>query len=72
MLTSYWVNCPQAGCNWSGTLLPQTDTQLFRPASPKVKVIVFQCPRCEAQWQARVVGDDVVALRHEDKVSSLT
>jgi hypothetical protein len=72
MLTSYWVNCPHSGCSWSGTLLPQTDTQLFRPASPKVKVIVFQCPRCEGQWQARVVGDDVIPLPLGEKVATLS
>ena len=62
MLTSYWVNCPHAGCKWSGTLLPLTDTQLFRFASPTVKTIVFQCPGCEGQWRARIVGDDAVPL----------
>ena len=71
MLTSYWVNCPHAECKWCGTLLPQTDTQLFRPASPKVKTIVFQCPQCEKQWLARIVGDDAVNLPLETKVSSL-
>jgi hypothetical protein len=71
MLTSYWVSCPNVGCKWCGTLLPQTDTQLFRPASPTVKIIVFQCPRCEGQWRARIVGDDVVPLPPEQKVPSL-
>lgn len=71
MLTSYRVNCPHAGCGWSGSLLPQTDTQLFRAASPAVKVVVFQCPQCDGQWKARLVGDDVVALPLEEKVRSL-
>jgi hypothetical protein len=62
MLTSYWVNCPHAGCKWSGTLLPLSDTQLFRFAAPTVKTIVFQCPQCERQWRARIVGDDAVPL----------
>jgi hypothetical protein len=67
MLTSYRVSCPQATCDWSGSLLPQTDTQFFRPATPTCKTVVFQCPRCEAQWRARVQGDDVFPLPAEEK-----
>jgi hypothetical protein len=67
MLTSYRVSCPHAGCNWSGSLLPQTDTQFFRPAAPTCKIIVFQCPRCEGQWKARVEGDDAYSLPLEEK-----
>jgi hypothetical protein len=52
-------------------VLPLTDTQLFRPASPMVKTIVFQCPSCERQWRARIVGDDAVPLPADEKVSSL-
>jgi hypothetical protein len=62
MLTSYWVNCPHDGCKWSGTLLPLTDTQLFRFAAPTVKTIAFECPSCGKQWRARIVGDDAVPL----------
>jgi hypothetical protein len=69
MLTSYWVRCPHDGCKWCGTLLPLTDTQLFRPALPTVKTIVFQCPSCERNWRARIVGDDAVPLPADEKVS---
>ena len=74
MLTSYWVRCPQPGCKWSGTLLPLTDVDQFRFAAPTVKTIAFQCPRCERQWRARIVGDDAVPLpltqeAAEEKVS---
>jgi hypothetical protein len=71
MLTSYRVTCPHAGCNWAGSLLPQTDTQFFRAASPTVKMVVFQCPQCDGQWKARLVGDDVVPLPLGDKLHSL-
>jgi hypothetical protein len=67
MLTSYWVTCPHAGCKWSGTLLPLTDTQAFRPALPTTRTIMFQCPRCAGQWRGRVVGDDVIPLPLEQK-----
>jgi hypothetical protein len=67
MLTSYFVTCPHAGCKWTGDLLPQTDTAVFRAAVPTAKIIVFQCPRCEGQWRGRVVGDDVIPLPLETK-----
>jgi hypothetical protein len=70
MLTSYTVSCPHPGCHWSGSLLPQTDTQVFLPARPTVPTIVFQCPHCEGQWRARVVGDDVVPVPIEEKAST--
>jgi hypothetical protein len=66
MLTSYRMSCPH-GCGWSGSLLPQTDTNLFRGALPNVKLIAFQCPQCESQWAARVVGDDIINLPVEKK-----
>ncbi len=68
MLTSYWVTCPNAECHWFGDLLPQTDTQFFRAAAPTCKTVLFQCPRCDHSWRARVVGDDVVPLSLEEKV----
>lgn len=61
MLTSYLVKCPHADCDWFGSLLPQTDAEAGR-ALPR-SVVAFQCPRCEGDWQARVVGDDVVFLQ---------
>jgi hypothetical protein len=62
MLTSYRVKCPHLGCNWSGSLLPQGDTRLFTGAVPSTNLVVFQCPECQGQWRARVVGDDVKPL----------
>jgi hypothetical protein len=35
------------------------------------KVVVFQCPQCEKQWRARVVGDDVVTLPLESREKAL-
>jgi hypothetical protein len=29
-------------------------------------VAVFHCPKCERDWRARVVGDDVTPLPLED------
>jgi hypothetical protein len=72
MLTSYRVSCPHAGCDWIGSLLPQTDTQAYLGAVVSAKVVVFQCPKCERQWRAKVVGDDVIRLPLESRAKALT
>ncbi len=68
MLTSYVVTCPHPGCDWFGSLLPQGDAESWRGSSPNNKVVVFQCPQCQSEWPARVVGDDVVPLPLEELV----
>lgn len=68
MLTSYLVRCPYPGCNWFGSLLPQGRPEAWRGSSPTLKVVTFQCPQCQGEWQARVVGDDVVPLPLEEVV----
>jgi hypothetical protein len=62
MLTSYWVRCPQSECGWSGSLLPQTDVKAWHGENLPQNVVVFHCPGCDAEWPARVIGDDVVPL----------
>jgi hypothetical protein len=62
MLTSYLVKCPHPGCDWFGSLLPRTDLEAWRGYSPTKSVVEFQCPRCQRDWRARVVGDDVQPL----------
>lgn len=69
MLTSYVVTCPHLGCNWSGSLLPRGDAESWRGSLPTTKTVVFQCPQCEGEWQAQVVGDDVVSLPLEELVA---
>jgi hypothetical protein len=62
MLTSYVVRCPHLGCNWFGSLLPQGDRDSWRGSIPTRSLVNFQCPQCQGEWQARVVGDDVVTV----------
>ncbi len=62
MLTDYMVTCPQAGCHWSGSLLPTGDRDAYRCAVPSIHTVMFRCPRCHAEWRARLVGDDVRPL----------
>jgi hypothetical protein len=66
MITSYLVACPYPDCDWRGSLLPHDHLEAWRSAIPTTRVVAFQCPRCEREWQARVVGDDVVALPPAD------
>jgi hypothetical protein len=70
MLTSYLVSCPHFGCNWFGSLLPQDTAEAWRGASPTRKEVVFQCPLCQGEWHARVVGDDVIPLPLDVAVTS--
>lgn len=62
MLTSYLVTCPQPNCHWFGSLLPQNDLESWHGSVPQPGEVVFQCPRCQGEWRARVVGDDVVPM----------
>jgi hypothetical protein len=65
MLTSYSVVCPHPNCGWRGSLLPRGDQESWR-FMPVQSEVVFQCPSCEGEWRARVVGDDVVPLPMEE------
>jgi hypothetical protein len=72
MLTDYMVTCPHAGCHWSGSLLPSRNRDAWRTALPTTNHIVFRCPRCGGEWQARVVGDDAVPVPLEEAPLSLS
>jgi hypothetical protein len=69
MLTSYLVKCPHIGCNWSGSLLPHDHLEAWSSMVPSVKTVAFQCPHCQGEWRARVVGDDVVPLTLEEETT---
>jgi len=60
MLTDYMVTCPH--CHWRGCLFAKGDREAWKPATPRVHDVVFQCERCHGEWGARVVGDDVRPL----------
>ena len=67
MLTSYMVKCPHTGCNWFGSLLPTgNDFETWRGNPRSRSMVTFQCPRCEGEWHARRMGDDVVNLPLEE------
>jgi hypothetical protein len=66
MLTSYLVRCPHSGCGWFGSLLPSRNLDAWRESVVRTSVVRFQCPQCQGDWEARVVGDDVVPLPLEE------
>jgi hypothetical protein len=68
MLTSYLVKCPHRGCDWFGSLLPNQDMDSWSGAIPTTPIAVFECPKCQRQWRARVRGDDVEPLPLDELV----
>lgn len=62
MLTSFYVRCPHAGCGWRGSVMPKGNAESWRGAVPGQRVVVLECPECQREWQAKVVGDDLVPL----------
>jgi hypothetical protein len=69
MLTDYMVTCPQAGCRWSGSLLPSRNRDAWLSALPATTMVVFQCPRCRREWTAHLIGDELVK-EHEELVGA--
>jgi len=69
MLTSYVVKCPHLGCDWFGSLLPCGDVKAWTAGNRSI--VRFQCPQCQGEWNARVVGDDVRPLPLEEVAAPL-
>jgi hypothetical protein len=65
MLTSYWVHCPAAGCEWMGSLLPKPAAPADEVTESLTPLVRFRCPSCRAEWHARVLGDDLVEIAVE-------
>jgi hypothetical protein len=70
MLTDYLVKCPHSGCGWFGSLFPKGSQEPWRAAVPTVREVVFECPRCNGEWHAQVIGDDVKSLPLAEMASS--
>src|SRR5438445_573502 len=62
MATEYFVKCPHASCQWSGSLPANPDDDYLRGASVNVSIVAFQCRRCLQIWRARLIGDDMEIL----------
>jgi hypothetical protein len=70
MLTSYWVHCPAAGCEWMGSLLPGPAAAREETPEHFAPLLRFRCPSCRAEWHARVIGDDLVEIAVETTFTS--
>lgn len=68
MLTDYSVACPAPGCGWLGCLFGSARTDANGGHVPPTSLLVFECPRCAHQWEAQIVGDDLVPLSSEQPV----
>jgi hypothetical protein len=69
MLSSYPVACPHAACGWTGSLLPSL---LRGGASSEIASMQrawFRCPRCQGDWEVRMVGDAVEVVRLPEKAA---
>ncbi len=62
MLTGYLVKCPRVRCRWFGELPGKPDPEAWRETAATV---AFECPRCQHEWRARVVGNSVQHLPPE-------
>jgi hypothetical protein len=71
MLTSYLVECPNSDCSWRGSLLPGRDANAWGTLVPTTNIALFQCPECQTEWQAKIVGDDVRPLDFDARLPHL-
>ena len=62
MSERHLVKCPHLGCDWAGSLPGSPDADSWRGLATNVLIVTFLCPRCQQEWQARVIGDDVESL----------
>jgi hypothetical protein len=69
MLTDYMVTCPRPDCGWTGSLLPSRNQDAWKSAMPATQTIVFHCPRCQRDWTAHLIGDNLVKEHYEEFVA---
>jgi len=62
MMTSYLVRCPHSGCRYFGSIQPASRVETPHGAIPARPQVLFKCPKCQTQWKALLVGEDVKPL----------
>lgn len=62
MLSSYPVACPQDGCNWTGSLIPSLLKGGQGAEIQAMQRAWFRCPRCDRDWEVRIVNDRVIVV----------
>jgi hypothetical protein len=62
MLSSYRVHCPNGTCQWIGNLIPSRVPGGSDSEATTKQTGWFHCPRCQHDWQVRIVHDDVALM----------
>ncbi len=62
MLSSYPVHCPHAGCDWTGNVVPSHVRGGTSVEVASMEQAWFRCPRCQGDWQVRIVDDRAVVV----------
>jgi hypothetical protein len=71
MLNAHLVKCRQFGCHWSGLLSPNCAADSTGEFVHTGTIVVFQCPCCQQEWRARVLGGRVKPLPMDDVENGL-
>ena len=66
MPSGYLVKCPQLRCDWFGRLQPSTDADAWSAALSTTEIAGFECPCCQHEWQAYLVGGQAVPVPLDD------
>ena len=62
MLSSYRVECPHAGCNWSGSLVPSVVQGGERREIASRQRAWFRCPSCQSDWEVWIKDDKATVV----------
>jgi hypothetical protein len=62
MLSSYPVACPHVNCGWTGSLVPSVLRGGADAEIASMHRAWFRCPRCQADWEVRIIDDRVTVL----------
>ncbi|HEX9358294.1 MAG TPA: hypothetical protein VF933_31330 [Streptosporangiaceae bacterium] len=62
MLSSYRVECPHAGCGWTGSLVPSVIRGGEEREIASMQRAWFRCPGCQRDWEVRIKDDKVTVV----------
>ena len=68
MLSSYPVACPHENCDWTGSLVPSLVRGGSAAEVAPMQRAWFRCPRCQGDWEVRIVIDRVTVLPAAEQV----
>jgi hypothetical protein len=62
VLSSYRVECPHAGCGWTGSLVPSVVQGGEGREIASRQRAWFRCPGCQRDWEAQIKDDKVTVV----------